>query len=61
MFQCRNIVILTTKFFLCGKVYYSNTIIITIVIYTLIPNRQFENILSPHFCIEISKKISCDP
>jgi hypothetical protein len=38
------------QIFLCGKVYSSNTIIITILIYTLIPNIRFENILSPHFC-----------
>ena len=40
--------------FLCGKVYYSNTIIITILIYTVIPNSWFENILSPQFSIKIS-------
>ena len=31
-----------------------NTIIITILMQTIIPNCLFENIISPHFCIKIS-------
>jgi len=40
--------------FLCGKVYYFNTIFITNLMYTLIPDCRFENIVSPQFCIKIS-------
>jgi len=40
--------------FSCGNVYCSNTIIISILMQTIIPNCRFENILSPHFCIKIS-------
>jgi hypothetical protein len=47
---------LNNQIFLCGEVYYSNTITITILMQTLIPNCQFENILSPQFCIKISKQ-----
>ena len=40
--------------FLCGYVYYSNIITITILMWSLIPSCRFENVLSPQFCIEIS-------
>jgi hypothetical protein len=43
-FELKNLI------FWCDKVYHSNTINITILMYTFIPNCQFENILSPHFC-----------
>jgi hypothetical protein len=37
-----------------GKVYYSNSIIITNLVQTLIPNCWFENIFPTDFGIEIS-------
>jgi hypothetical protein len=43
-----------SDFFLCGKVYYFNIIVITNLMYTLIPDCRFENIFSPLFCIKIS-------
>jgi hypothetical protein len=46
---------INNEIFWCGKVYYSNTIIITILMYTFIPNCRIENILSPQFCIKISQ------
>ena len=48
---------LHNQIFLCGKVYYPNTIIITILMYTLIPNCQFENILSPTFTLKPPNRI----
>ena len=45
---------LNNQIFLCGKVYYFNTIIISILIKAHIPSCRFESILSPHFCIKIS-------
>ena len=41
MFRWRNIIL----DFLCGKVYYSNNIIITILMWILFPSFRFENIL----------------
>jgi len=41
---------------LCNKVYYSNTIIITILMQTLIPICRFGNIPSPQFCIKTSSE-----
>jgi hypothetical protein len=41
------------KIFGCGKVYYSNSIIITNLVQTLIPNRWSENIFPTYFGIEI--------
>jgi hypothetical protein len=38
----------------CGKVYYSNSIIITNFMQTLIPNCWFENVFPTYFGIEIS-------
>jgi hypothetical protein len=40
--------------FVCGKVYYSNSNIITNFVQTLIPNCWFENVLTMYFGIEIS-------
>jgi len=45
---------LKSQIFLCGKVYYSNTIIITVLMQTLIPNCQFKNTLSLQICTKIS-------
>jgi hypothetical protein len=42
------------KIFGCGKVYYSNSIIITNFMQTLIPNFWFENVFPTDFGIEIS-------
>jgi hypothetical protein len=42
------------KIFICGKVYYSNSIIITTFVSTLIPNCWFENVFPSYFGIEIS-------
>jgi hypothetical protein len=36
------------------KIYYSNSIIITNLVQTLIPNRWFENVFPTYFGIEIS-------
>ena len=44
------------QIFLCNKVCYSNTIIITIRMQTLIPICRFENILCPQFCIKTSSE-----
>jgi hypothetical protein len=43
-----------SKTFRCGKVYYSNSISITNLMQTLIPNRWFENVFPTYFGIEIS-------
>jgi hypothetical protein len=40
--------------FECSKVYYSNSIIITNVVQTLVPNCWFENAFSSLFGIEFS-------
>jgi len=45
---------LNNLIFLCGKVYYSKSIIITILMQNLIPSCRFENIFSPNYCIEMS-------
>jgi len=45
---------LKNQIFWCGKVYYSDTIIITVLMQTLIPNCQFKNTLSLQICIKIS-------
>ena len=37
---------LNNHIFMCGKIYYYNTINITILMWTLIANCQFDNILS---------------
>jgi hypothetical protein len=37
-----------------GRVYYSNSIIITSFVQTLIPNCWFENVFPTYFGIEIS-------
>jgi hypothetical protein len=42
------------QIFECGKVYYSDSIINSDFVQTLIPNRWFENILPTFFGIEIS-------
>jgi len=44
---------LKNQIILCRKIYYSNTIIITILMYTLISNCRFKNILSLIFCLKI--------
>jgi hypothetical protein len=40
--------------FRCGKVYYLNSIIITNLVQTFIPNCLFKNVLPAYFGIEIS-------
>ena len=45
---------LNNQIFCCCKVYNSSTVTITILMWTVIPSWQFENILCPHFCIKIS-------
>jgi hypothetical protein len=40
----------------CGKVYYSNSIIITNFVWTLIPDCRFEDIFPTYFCIEITQQ-----
>jgi hypothetical protein len=42
------------KIIACGKVYYSNFIIITNFVQTLIHNFWFENVFPTYFGIEIS-------
>ena len=42
------------QIFRYGKVYYSNPIIVTILMETLLSNYWLENILSTYFCIKIS-------
>jgi hypothetical protein len=54
MFRCGSIVLLTTSSFWFVKVYYSNAIVITNLMWTFFPDCPFENIVSPHFCIKIS-------
>jgi hypothetical protein len=55
IYECCDVDILySSQTFLCGKVYYSNPIIITNLMQTLIPIYWFENIFSIYFCIEIS-------
>ena len=46
---------LNNQSFLCGNVYFSNTIISTILMRTLILNCRFEDILSSQFFIKISQ------
>jgi len=41
-----------------SNVYYSNTIIFTIPMWTLIPKWGFQNILTPQYCITILSKFS---
>jgi len=43
MSWCGNMVLLTTKYFRCCQVYYSNSIVITNFMWTLIPDCRFEN------------------
>jgi len=43
---------LNHQIFRCGKVYYSNPIIVTNLMETLLPNYWLENILSTYFCIK---------
>jgi hypothetical protein len=49
-------VLLTTKFLDVGKVYYSNSIIITNFVWTLIPNCRFQNIFPAYFLIKITQQ-----
>jgi hypothetical protein len=42
-----------SKIFWCGKVYYSNSIIITNFVQILIPNHLFENVFPTNFGIEM--------
>jgi hypothetical protein len=44
----------SSQIFGCGKVYYSNSIIIINFVQILIPNCWFENVFSTYFGIEIS-------
>jgi hypothetical protein len=44
------------KVFRCGKVYYYNSIIITNLELTLIPDCWFENIFPAYFCTEITQQ-----
>jgi hypothetical protein len=50
--------VLLTIVFRCGKVYYSNSIIITNFVWTLVPDCRFENVFPAYFRIELSNKIS---
>ena len=43
---------LNNQIFRCGKVYYSNPIIVTILMEALLSNYWLENILSTYFCIK---------
>jgi hypothetical protein len=52
-FRYRKIVLQTTRI-LFGKVFYSNTVIFSILMWNLISICRFDNILYPHFCIKIS-------
>jgi hypothetical protein len=47
--HCGNIVFLTARYFLCGRVYYSIPIITTVFMETLIFSCKFENIFSHCF------------
>jgi hypothetical protein len=42
-----------SEVFRCGKVYLSNTIIITNFVLTFIPNCRFKNVFPSYFTIEI--------
>jgi hypothetical protein len=43
-----------SQVFGCGEVYYSNSIISTNFLQTLIPNRWFENVFPTYFGTEVS-------
>jgi len=45
---------LNNQIFRCGKVYYSNPIIVTNPMETLLSNYWLENFLSTYVCIKIS-------
>jgi hypothetical protein len=46
--------IFDSQIFGCGKIYYSNSIIITNFVQILTPNCLFENVIPTYFGIEIS-------
>ena len=53
----REIRVLNNSIFLCCKIYYSNITIIIILMYPLIPNCRFENIISHNFALNFPNRI----